>query len=243
MPPKSDGPPNSGMLAILYNIDGFSRGTNRTKWTIFLISTNSAKVLKIARIAHMLAREPQLAVETLMIAPLMPFQVRLAVDKNVGALALALEESAYQRFRSACEFAKLMLARSALQLKGRPNYLVTHAGFILSIQFDRVREIFLVVAFDDNGKDPEPPNARSNSLMYKIANLVGFDVGPALITRVAQNFSSHARCRQTLIYKCKTSAEIQFPPAGIYGKPKFCKIIIMDMVHFRTKYYTISQID
>lgn len=127
-----------------------------------------------------------------MTAPLMPFLVRLAVDQAVRLKALELEDAAYRRFRAACEFAKVMLARSALQLDGRPGYLVAHAGFLLSIRFDRVQERFLVVAFDDHGEDPEPPNASRDQMLYKMARIVGFDVGPLALVHNGTGFGGGA---------------------------------------------------
>jgi len=116
-----------------------------------------------------------------MTAHLMPFLVRLAVDQAVRQKALDLDDTAYERFRAACEFARVVLARSILQLDGRPGYLVVHSGFLLSIKFERVQEKFLVVAFDDHGDDPDPPNTSRDRMLYDIARIVGFDVGPVTL--------------------------------------------------------------
>jgi hypothetical protein len=127
-----------------------------------------------------------------MTAHLMPFLVRLAVDRAVRQRALELDDTAYERFRAACEFARIVLARSLLQLDGRPGYLVVHAGFLLSIKFDRLHEKFLVVAFDDQGDDPLPPKASRDQILYNIAGIVGFDVGPVAIVDADSGLGSGA---------------------------------------------------
>lgn len=127
-----------------------------------------------------------------MTAHLTPFLVRLAVDRAVRLRALELDDAAYGRFRAACEFARVVLARSILQLDGRPGYLVAHAGFLLSIKFDRVREKFLVVAFDDQGDDPDPPNTSRDEILYNMAKVVGFDVDPVVFVDGDRGFPTGA---------------------------------------------------
>lgn len=91
-----------------------------------------------------------------MTASFAPAPVRLVLAGSLRPAVRALDAETYGRFRAAWEFSELVLGRSAQALPGEMRFLIPCAGMVLAIRFHPVRELFLIVAFEDFGGEPDP---------------------------------------------------------------------------------------